>query len=116
ETSGSNVRAFSLRCDGGLGGRRVTVEGLGPVLTEAVVRVLRADGTVASRVLTAATPGWMIPTAQSWAEVGMEYVRLGIAHIATGADHLPFLLALALYGRRPRAIAPTATASTASPT
>src|SRR5262249_60696170 len=52
ETSGSNVRAFSLRCDGGLGGRRVTVEGIGPVLTEAVVRVLRPHRTAPSPLLT----------------------------------------------------------------
>src|SRR5262245_32225553 len=45
---GGEARSFALRCESGLGGRRIVVEGLGPVLTEAVVRVLRYDGTVLS--------------------------------------------------------------------
>jgi len=116
EPNGTTVRTFSLRCDGGLGGRRVAIDGLGPVLTEAVVRVLRPDGTVLSRVLTASAPAWVIPTAQSWTQVGAEYVRLGILHIATGVDHLLFLLALVLYVRRPRDVFLTETAFTCSHT
>jgi len=116
ESPSANVRTFSLHCDGGLGGRRVVVDGLGPVLTEAVVRVLRSDGAVLSRVLTPTAAAWVIPASQSWSQVAMEYVRLGILHIATGADHLLFLLALVLYVRRPRDVFFTETAFTCSHT
>src|SRR5262249_59291152 len=116
ESQSGNVWTFTLHCDGGLGGRRVVVDGLGPVLTEAVVRVLRSDGAVLSRVLTPTAAAWVIPASQSWSQVAMEYVRLGILHIATGADHLLFLLALILYVRRPRDVFFTETAFTCSHT
>lgn len=108
------MHTFTVRCDGGLGGRRVAVAGLGPVLTEAVVRVLRADGTVLSHVVTPDAPAWVVPAAQSWLGVGRDYVRLGLQHILTGADHLLFLLALVLYVRRPRDVFVTETAFTVS--
>jgi hydrogenase/urease accessory protein HupE len=108
------AHTFTMRCGGGLGGRRVAVDGLGPVLTEAVVRVLRLDGTVLSHVVTPDAPAWVVPAAQSWTGVGWDYVRLGLQHIVTGADHLLFLLALVLYVRRPRDVFVTETAFTIS--
>jgi hydrogenase/urease accessory protein HupE len=108
------VHAFSLHCPGGLAGRTVGVDGLGPVLTEAVVRVVRRDGTVLSRVLTRDSPAWTVPAGESWMRVAADYVRLGVAHILTGYDHLLFLLALVLYVRRPRAVLIAETAFTLS--
>lgn len=106
--------AGGFRCDGPLDGRRIAVAGLGPVITEAVVRVLRTDGAVRSRVLTPGDPVWVIPSTQPWTAVALDYVRLGIAHILSGADHLLFLLALVLYVRRPRAVLVTESAFTLS--
>ncbi|MFN8544560.1 MAG: HupE/UreJ family protein [Candidatus Binatia bacterium] len=114
QSAGSNVRTWSLRCAGGLGGQRIAVDGLGPVVTEAVVRVVRPDGHVLSRVLTGAAPAWVVPADTSWVTVGAQYVRLGIDHILTGLDHLLFLLALVLYVRRPRLVLVTETAFTLS--
>src|SRR5262249_37481436 len=108
--AGGGTAAF--RCDGPLDGRHVAIAGLGPVITEAVVRVLRTDGAVRSHVLTPDAPAWVIPSAQPWTAVAIDYVRLGIAHILTGADHLLFLLALVLYVRRPRAVLVTESAFT----
>jgi len=107
-------RTFAVRCEGGLGGRRIAVDGLGPVLTEAVVRVLRSDGAVLSHVITPDAPAWVVPAAQSWVGVGRDYVGLGVQHILTGADHLLFLLALVLYVRRPRDVFVTESAFTVS--
>lgn len=109
-----NLRSYSVRCAGGLAGRRLAIDGLGPVLSEAVVRLTRPDGTVVSQVLTADAPGWVVPVADSWIAVGRQYVRLGIDHILEGRDHLLFLLALVLYVRRPRAVIATETAFTIS--
>lgn len=113
---GGNVRVFSLRCPGGLAGRTLGVDGLGPVLTEAVVRVLRPDGTILSRVLVPAAATWTVPVAESSLAVLRQYVRLGVEHIAFGIDHLLFLLALVLYVRRPRDVLITETAFTVSHT
>jgi hydrogenase/urease accessory protein HupE len=107
-------RTFAARCDGGLGGHRIVIDGLGPVLSEAVVRVLRADGAVLSHVATPDAPAWVVPAAQSWIGVAGDYVRLGVHHIMTGADHLLFLLALVLYVRRPRDVFVTESAFTIS--
>ena len=104
----------AFRCDGPLDGRRIAVAGLGPLVTEAVVRVLRTDGAVRSHVVTPDAPAWVIPSIQPWTAVAVDYVRLGIAHILHGADHLLFLLALVLYVRRPRAVLVTETAFTLS--
>jgi hydrogenase/urease accessory protein HupE len=104
----------TFRCDGPLDGRRIVVTGLGPLVTEAVVRVLRPDGVVRSHVVTPDAPAWVIPSLQSWTAVALDYVRLGIAHILHGTDHLLFLLALVLYVRRPRAVLVTETAFTLS--
>ena len=114
EPAGGAPHALAIRCPEGLGGRRVAVDGLGPVLTEAVVRVLRADGAVLTHVLTPDAPAWVVPAAASWARVGLDYVRLGVDHILTGADHLLFLLGLVLYVRRPRDVFVTESAFTLS--
>jgi hydrogenase/urease accessory protein HupE len=109
-----NARTFSVRCEDGLGGSAIGVDGLGPVLTEAVIRVLRPDGTVLSHVATRSDPLWVLPAETSAIGVGLDYVRLGVEHILEGLDHLLFLLALVLYVRRPRAVLVTETCFTVS--
>jgi hydrogenase/urease accessory protein HupE len=113
-TASPNARTFSVRCEGGLAGAAIGVDGLGPVLSEAVVRVLRPDGTVLSHVLTGPAAMWILPSETSAIGVGLEYVRLGIEHILEGLDHLLFLLALVLYVRRPRTVFITETCFTIS--
>ena len=109
-----NVRSYVLHCPHGLAGQVLAVHGLGPVLNEAVVRVVRPDGQVLSRVLMPAAASWAVPGEQSWPAVARQYSALGVWHILTGADHLLFLLALVLYVRRPRAVFLTETAFTLS--
>lgn len=107
---------YTLRCGAPLAGREVSVEGLGSAVTEAVVRVVLADGTVHARVLTAAAPRFAIPArADGWA-VFRQYLGWGARHIAGGADHLLFLLGLALLLRRPRLVLLAETAFTLSHT
>jgi len=112
--SSANTRTFTVRCEDGLAGSAIGVDGLGPVLTEAVVRVLRRDGSVLSHVLTRSAPRWVLPAETSALGVGLEYVRLGVEHILEGLDHLLFLLALVLYVRRPRTVLVTETCFTVS--
>jgi HupE/UreJ protein len=83
-------------------------------------RVAGGAAEVRERVLTEAEPSWTLeqtPGAGPSATRGttlLGYVGLGIVHIATGWDHLAFLLALLLLARRLREVAVLVTAFTAA--
>jgi hypothetical protein len=98
--AGCTLDGSALRCDGPLLGRALTVEGLGPILSEAVVDVALADGTRRTHLVRPDEPALDIASES----VALQYVRLGVKHIATGADHLLFLLLLVLVLKRPRAV------------
>lgn len=107
-----------LRCPGALPGAALTVTGLGPIASEAVILLAFQGGTTATAVVTAGSPSWRIPDAgdPGLLTVAGRYIRLGIEHIATGADHLLFLLALVLCLRTLRAVMLAETAFTLSHT
>lgn len=115
-------RSFLLRCPAPLRGQALGVQGLGPVLTEAVVRVALADGRVASGVLLPPAERWTIPggapprpgPAVSLGALAGRYLALGVRHILSGPDHLLFLLGLVLLVRRARAVLILETAFTFS--
>jgi hypothetical protein len=70
-------------------------------------------------VLTEAEPVWALETARGAGPAAtgttlFGYVALGVVHIATGWDHLAFLLALLLLARRLREVAVLVTAFTAA--
>jgi hypothetical protein len=85
-------------------------------VSEVIARVTRADGTTSSRMLTKSAPEWSLPRTDSALATILDYARLGIVHIATGADHLLFLAALACLAKRVRAILLAETAFTLSHT
>jgi hypothetical protein len=108
---------FAVRCPSPIAGRTVRVAGLGPIVTEAVVRAALADGAVRSGVLRADVPSLTLPRAPGHPlAVLRDYLRLGLLHILTGFDHLLFLLALALQLWRVRAVLLAETAFTFSHT
>jgi len=107
-------RLWTLDCKGGVAGRVFGVRGLGPVVNEATVLVTFKDGRTASHLLTPSSPTWELPSAESAARVAASYVRLGVVHIATGADHLLFLVLLVLLLRRARSVLLAETAFTLS--
>jgi hypothetical protein len=70
------------------------------------VRVAFADGTTRERVLSATETRWDVGSLDTTAPVPgaagtslLGYVALGVEHIASGWDHLAFLLALLLLAR-----------------
>ena len=100
-----------------LAGATLEVTGLGPIASEAVVLVNFLDGTATSACVTPGAPRWTIPgAADGIVSVARRYVALGVVHIATGADHLLFLLALVLCLRSLRAVMLAETAFTLSHT
>jgi hydrogenase/urease accessory protein HupE len=112
EEEGAQV--WVVRCDGGLSGHVLGVRGLGPVVSEAIV-VAELDGARRiSRVLTVEDPSFELPAAQPPLALAASYVRLGVGHVLSGADHLLFLLGLVLLLREPKAILLAETAFTVS--
>ncbi len=65
-------------------------------------RLRAPDGGIRERVLTGAAPAWVLPGQAEAAEGSghasrvADYLVLGVEHIATGYDHLVFLLGLLL--------------------
>lgn len=106
-----------LVCPTALAGAALTVTGLGPIASEAVIFVGFLDGTSTTACVTPGAPRWQIPGADPGPlGVARRYIGLGIEHIATGADHLLFLLALVLCLRTLRAVMLAETAFTLSHT
>ena len=106
--------AMTVSCPGSMAGAKLSVEGLGPIVNEAIVAATLHDGTRLSRVLTAEANEIEIPAKARGIDVARSYVKLGVAHILGGADHLLFLLALALLLKRVRAVIWAETAFTVS--
>ena len=97
------VTPIAVHCEGPLAGRVVGVDGLGLTVTDAVVRLVLADGTAASHVLGPTQDRWTVPARTSPLGVVTSYITLGARHIAGGPDHLLFVLGLLLLagaGRR----------------
>jgi len=107
---GCTVDGASWTCARPLAGRSIRVEGLGPLVADAVV-VHSFGGATASTLVRAASPTWTIPE-RGGGLAG--YVRAGFAHVLTGLDHLAFLVALVVLLRRPRAVILAETAFTVS--
>jgi len=101
-------------CPESIAGATITARGLGPLVTEAILIVSLSDGTRVSHVLTADDPSFTLPVRQTGLALARSYVRLGAVHIATGYDHLLFLMALVLLLRRPRAVIAAESAFTVS--
>jgi hydrogenase/urease accessory protein HupE len=84
-------------CPGGLEGGRLGVRYAiyNPSLAT-LFRLEGADGQVLTQLLPPERLDWTIPTKPTPFAVAADYVRLGVAHIWTGVDHLLFVAGLLL--------------------
>ena len=106
------VTRWSADCGpAGLVGRRIGVKDLAEARSEALVRILFADGRLVQGVLTGDTPELTVPERPSRLDVASAYLRLGVHHILAGLDHLAFVLGLLLLGGG-RSFLPAVTAFT----
>lgn len=103
-----------MRCDGDLKGRRLRVHGLDSGLGEIVV-LHEARGVRTSALLRAGQSLFRFPDDTRWSGL-LDYVRLGVVHVASGLDHLGFLLLLVLTLRGLRSVLLAETAFTLSHT
>lgn len=83
-------------CPGGLKGSVIAIDGLTATLTDVLVRIAWADGSVEVARLTPEAPGFVTNGAQTTLEVAGTYFWLGVDHILSGFDHLLFVFALIL--------------------
>jgi hydrogenase/urease accessory protein HupE len=87
---------WTARCPGGLKGRSITIDGLRTSLTDVLVRLAHADGSIQVARLTPEMPSLVVTVSQTTFEVAKTYFLLGVEHILLGFDHLLFVLALML--------------------
>jgi len=103
---------WEVRCAGGLVGDTIGIDGLVATYTDALVRIVRTDGTVQTVRLTPDFPDMTVTAAPTATETARTYFLLGIQHILLGLDHLLFVLALLLLIRDSRTLVATITAFT----
>jgi len=101
-----------LECRGGLAGQTLAVEGLEAFVTDVLVRVQHADGSVETHVLKAVQPQVTLRSAGDTRRGVGAYLYLGIEHILLGIDHLLFVLGLLLIVRDRWMLVKTVTAFT----
>jgi len=93
---GALLARLHVECEGGLAGKRVTIAGLEVTLTDTLVRVYYTNGQVETHLVRPTSPFVEIGGKTSVLSRIAAYLRMGIAHIALGVDHLLFVLGLLL--------------------
>jgi len=96
------VSGWTARCKQGLAGSAIGVRGLSSGNEEALLRVQLADGRHFTTVLRDRAPTFAVPARPDRLAVLRSYARLGVEHIASGVDHLAFVLGLMLLLRNGR--------------
>jgi hydrogenase/urease accessory protein HupE len=96
----------------GLAGKRIEFVGLQATITDVLVRVKIADGSVSTTLVHPSEPWISIDAAPGPLTVARTFAMQGIDHILFGYDHLLFVLALILIARDWRALLWTVTAFT----
>ena len=86
----------TMTCKGGLMGRTIGIDGLSATMTDALVRSVRADGSVQVARLTPSAPAFVFEGTLGSLQVARAYTSLGVEHILGGIDHLLFVLGLLL--------------------
>ena len=107
---------WSVKCQGGLSGSTVRIEGLTATLTDVLVRVERLDGSSQVTRVMSSSPSFVVEAMPHPFEVARTYLVLGIEHILTGVDHLLFVSGLLLLVNGIRRLLLTVSAFTLSHT
>ena len=103
---------WTARCEQGLEGGRLQIEGLENTSTDVLVRFDFSNGVTGTHRLTPADTGFVLPATPDRLEVVRTYFAFGVEHILGGIDHLLFVLALLMLVKGFRRIFITVTAFT----
>jgi hydrogenase/urease accessory protein HupE len=113
ENSTSMTAVWTVNCGAtGIVNQRVGVEGLADTRSDALVRIIMADGRIVRGVVGAKDPMMTVPEREPRWSVGLSYADLGVEHILSGPDHLLFVFGLLLLAGSIRALLATITAFT----
>jgi hypothetical protein len=112
-SQGFALERWLIDCGGsGLANETIVIDGLEKTVTDTLVRIELADGSMHTTVLRPDSPTFLIPEKPSKLKVIKSYLVLGIEHILGGFDHLFFVLGLLLIVRSTRLLIKTITAFT----
>ena len=111
-TADAHVERTTIRCEGGLEGRNIFIDGLAATMTDVLVRFVRENGSVQVARLTPSTPAFVFEAVPDSFQVAQAYLLLGVEHILGGIDHLLFVFGLLLLVRGPWLLVKTVTAFT----
>jgi hypothetical protein len=103
---------WQVKCEGGLAGETVAIDGLDTTMVETIVRFERADGATQSARLKAGETTLVLDKPSTLRGVASVYLPLGVDHILLGFDHLCFVLVLLLLIRDVRRLIWSITAFT----
>jgi hydrogenase/urease accessory protein HupE len=95
-SGGAYTELWSIKCDGGLSGSTIRINGLTATVTDVLVRLERLDGVTQVTRLTSSAPSFVVEASPRRFELVRTYLVLGIEHILTGVDHLLFVSGLLL--------------------
>lgn len=98
--------------EGGLSSKSILIDGLKKTVTDTLLRVEMADGSMHTSVLRPDSPSFFVPEKPSKMQVAGSYLGLGVEHILGGFDHLLFVLGLLLIVRSTSLLVKTITAFT----
>ncbi len=111
-SDGAYTEQARFKCEGGLAGQTVGIDGLAGTMTDVLARVERADGTTQVARLTPSSPTFVVTSAPNTFAVASTYLKFGFSHILSGNDHLLFVLALLILVTSTRVLIWTITAFT----
>lgn len=110
---GSNYTAhWAVRCNGGLSGTSIRIEGLADTAADALVRIEYQDGSYQVARLNGDVSEYVVEAVPGAAQSAATYLVIGVEHILLGVDHLLFVLALLLIVKGTRRLVATVTAFT----
>jgi hydrogenase/urease accessory protein HupE len=95
-TPGALIARGTLRCEGGIQGKTLVIDGLESTVTDVIVRVHHGDGRLESHLLKPVNPAVTLGAETTGWQRSRAYLRLGVDHILLGIDHLLFVLGLLL--------------------
>ena len=109
----SAIERWLIDCGAsGLAKKTIVIDGLVKTVTDTLLRIELADGSMHTTVLRPDAPTYIVPETSSKTEVARSYLVLGVEHILGGFDHLLFVLGLLLIVRKTRLLIKTITAFT----
>ena len=95
-SDGAYAERTAIRCQGGLAGYIVGIDGLRETMTDVLMRSVRSGGSLQVARLTPTASTVRIEAAPGALHVARTYLALGVDHILGGIDHLLFVLGLLL--------------------